>query len=77
LQISSLLASEVDMPDLSHSASPDPPPAWALKQAAEELHDFEDAQVIRERATEIARERQERHDERHDEYDDPDEGGEG
>jgi hypothetical protein len=41
------------------------------------LADVEDVEVISERATEIARERQELEDERHDEYDDPDEGGEG
>ncbi len=57
--------------------SPDPVPAWAMHEAAEELYDVGDAEVITERAKEIARERRQREDERHDEYDDPDEGGEG
>jgi predicted secreted Zn-dependent protease len=52
-------------------------PAWALERAREELHDVKDAEVIAQRAQEIARERQEREDERHNEYDDPDQGGEG
>jgi hypothetical protein len=47
-----------------------------VQQAREELYDVEDPQVITERASEIAREHQERDDERHDDYDDPDEGGE-
>ena len=52
-------------------------PAWALQRATEELYDVTDAEVIAQRAREIARERRERDDERHDEYDDPDQGGEG
>jgi hypothetical protein len=51
-------------------------PAWALQQATEELYNIKDAEVIAERAREIARAGQEREDERHDEYDDPDQGGE-
>jgi hypothetical protein len=57
------------------SRSPDAAPA--MQQATKELADVEDVEVISERATEIARERQELEDERHDEYDNPDEGGEG
>jgi hypothetical protein len=68
---------EVDVPHPVEDASPDPAPAWALRQASEELYDVEDADLINQRATEISRERQERDDERHDEYDDPDQGGEG
>ena len=52
-------------------------PSWALQQAAEELYDVENTNVIARRAQEIAHEAQEREDERHDEYDDPDQGGEG
>jgi len=48
-----------------------------MREAAEELYDVEDDDLVTERAREISRERQEREDERHDEYDDPDEGGEG
>ncbi len=62
-------------PDEGSSAAPIP--AWALQQATEELYDIEDAEVIAQRAREIAREGWEREDERHDEYDDPDQGGEG
>jgi hypothetical protein len=51
-------------------------PTWALQRATEELHDIKDAEVIAQRAREIAREDREREDERHDEYDDPDQGGE-
>ena len=51
-------------------------PTWALQQATEELYDTKDAELIAQRAREIARERRKRDDERHDEYDDPDEGGE-
>ena len=47
-----------------------------MQQAAEELFDVENTEAIRQRAAEIARQRQQREDERHDEYDDPDEGGE-
>lgn len=61
-------------PDEDSSAAPIPP--WALQQATEELYDTEDAEVIAQRAREIAREGREREDERHDEYDDPDQGGE-
>jgi len=65
------------MPVQDQDSSPDPTPAWALQQAAEELYDVGDGEVITQRAREIAREREDREDERHDEYDDPDEGGEG
>ena len=51
-------------------------PTWALLRATEESNDTQDAQVIAQRAQEIALEDREREDERHDEYDDPDEGGE-
>jgi hypothetical protein len=51
-------------------------PAWAVERAAEELYDTQDAELIAQRAKQIAREGRERQDERHDEYDDPDEGGE-
>jgi hypothetical protein len=51
-------------------------PAWAVQQATEELYSVEDAQMIAQRAREIADEGQAREDERHDQYDDPDEGGE-
>lgn len=64
-------------PRKAEDASTGPIPAWARRQAAEELYDVVDAEVITERAKEIARERREREDESHDEYDDPDEGGEG
>ncbi len=59
--------------DLSSTASS---PTWAVQRATEELYDVKDAEVIAQRAREIAREGREREDERHDEYDDPDEGGE-
>ena len=65
------------MPHPAEDVSPDPPPAWALRQAAEELYDVDDADLITERANELSRERREREDERHDEFDDPDQGGEG
>jgi hypothetical protein len=64
------------MPASDSGSSPEPIPAWALQQATEELYDVEDADVIAQRAREIARQAQEREDERHDEYDDPDQGGE-
>lgn len=64
------------MPEADEGATPAPAPAWAVRQALEELYDVKDREVITERAREIARERQERDDERHDEFDDPDEGGE-
>ena len=51
-------------------------PTWALLRATEESDDTQDAQMIAQRAREIALEVREREDERHDEYDDPDEGGE-
>lgn len=51
-------------------------PTWALQQAAEELDDVTDTDVIAHHAREIARESREREDQRHDEYDDPDQGGE-
>ncbi len=57
--------------------SPAGPPAWALRQAAEELYDTDDDAAVVRRAEEITRDRAQREDERHDEYDDPDEGGEG
>jgi hypothetical protein len=47
-----------------------------VQQATEELYSVEDAEVIAQRAREIADEGQAREDERHDQYDDPDEGGE-
>lgn len=62
-------------PDEDSSARPIP--AWALQQATQELYDIEDAEVIAQRAREIAREGREREEERHDKYDDPDQGGEG
>lgn len=61
----------------AESSSAAPTPAWALQKATEELYDIEDAEVIAQRAREIAREGREREAERHDEYDDPDQGGEG
>jgi hypothetical protein len=64
------------MPSSDSGSSPEPTPAWALQQATEELYDVEDADVIAQRARQIARQAQEREDERHDEYDDPDQGGE-
>jgi hypothetical protein len=57
--------------------SRDPVAHWALQQAAEELYDVDDPDVIRQRAREIAGEAHDLEDERHDEYDDPDQGGEG
>lgn len=51
-------------------------PTWALQQAAEELDDITDTDVIAHHAREIAREGREREEQRHDEYDDPDQGGE-
>ena len=62
-------------PDEGSSSAPTP--AWALQLATEELYETKDAEVIAQRAREIAREGREREDERHDEYDDPDQGGEG
>jgi hypothetical protein len=61
-------------PDEGSSAASTP--TWALQQATEELYDTKDAEVIAQRARQIAREDRAREDERHDEYDDPDEGGE-
>lgn len=52
-------------------------PAWALQQATEELYDSTNAEVIAQRAREIAKESRQLEDERHDEFDDPDQGGEG
>lgn len=52
-------------------------PAWALQQATDGLDEAEAADVIAQRAREIASEAEEREDERHNEYDDPDQGGEG
>jgi hypothetical protein len=57
-------------------SSPAPIPAWALQRATEELYDTTDAEVIAQRAQEIAGESRQLDDERHDEFDDPDEGGE-
>lgn len=51
-------------------------PTWALQRATRELYDTKDAEVIAQRAREIARQDREREEERHDEYDDPDQGGE-
>jgi len=62
-------------PDEASSSAPTP--QWAVEMAAEELYDVGDADVVLQRAAEIAREARERDDERHDEYDDPDQGGEG
>ena len=64
------------MSDSEEGSSTASLPAWAVQQATEELYDIEDAEVIAQRAREIADEGQAREDERHDEYDDPDEGGE-
>ena len=69
-------ASEEDMSHPDEGSAAAPMQAWALQQAAEELYDIEGAEVIAQRAREIAREGGEREDERHDEYDDPDQGGE-
>ena len=52
---------------------PQPPPQWAVDEATDELYDAENPQAIVNRASELARERQ---DQRHDEYDDADQGGE-
>lgn len=57
-------------------SSPTSIPTWALQRATEELHDSTDAEVIAQRAREIAGERRQLDDERHDEFDDPDQGGE-
>ena len=65
------------MPHPDEAPSSPAPPPWAVQQAAEELYDVDDAEVISRRAGEIAREDRERSNERHDEYDDPDQGGEG
>lgn len=64
------------MPYPDQGSSPAPTPAWALEQAADELHEVDDSEAIEQRAREIVRQAQEREDERHDEYDDPDQGGE-
>jgi hypothetical protein len=64
------------MPDPDEGASPAAVPAWAVRQAREELYEVEDLDLITARATQIALEHEQREDERHDEYDDPDEGGE-
>jgi len=55
---------------------PRPIPASALQRATDELYDSSDAEVITQRAREIAEESQRLEDERHDEFDDPDQGGE-
>ena len=57
-------------------SSPPSIPAWALQRATEELYDTTDADVIAQRAREIARESRQLEAERHDEFDDPDQGGE-
>lgn len=64
----------MSQPDEGSSTAPTP--TWALQRATEELYDIKDAEVIAQRAREIARESREREDERHGEYDDPDQGGE-
>jgi hypothetical protein len=64
------------MSDRDEGSSTASIPEWALRQATEELYDTEDAEVIAQRARQIADERQAREDERHDQYDDPDQGGE-
>ena len=46
-----------------------------MQRAIEELSDIKDADVIAQRAREIAREGREREDQRHDEYDDPTKAG--
>lgn len=64
---------------MSHPAEGSPPasiPAWALQRATDELYDTSDAEVIAQRAREIAAESRALEDERHDEFDDPDQGGE-
>jgi hypothetical protein len=65
------------MSDMDESPSTASTPPWALQQATEEMYNIKDADVIAQRAREIAHAGQEREDERHDEYDDPDQGGEG
>jgi hypothetical protein len=65
------------MSDMDESSSTAATPSWALQQAIAEMYNSKDADVIAQRAREIARAGQEREDERHDEYDDPDQGGEG
>ena len=64
------------MTDPDRASSSDPTPAWALRQATDELYDVQDTEAIAQRAREIARESQELEDERHEEYYDPDLGGE-
>lgn len=64
---------------MSHSdegSSPASIPTWALQRATEELYDTTDAEVIAQRAGEIAGESRQLEAERHDEFDDPDQGGE-
>jgi hypothetical protein len=65
------------MSDMDEGPSTASTPAWAVQQATEEMYNIKDADVIAQRAREIARAGQQREDERHDEYDDPDQGGEG
>ena len=69
-------AAKEDMPHRVENSSPASIPTWALQRATDELPGVKDAEVIAQRAQEIAREGREREDERHDEYDDPDQGGE-
>lgn len=64
------------MPPPEQAAPKPPSPAWAHRQASEELYDVDDPDMISQRADQIAREAHVLEDERHDEYDDPDQGGE-
>ena len=69
-------AAKEDMSHQDEASSTASTPTWALHRATEELHGIKDAEVIAQRAREIARVGREREDERHDEYDDQDQGGE-
>jgi hypothetical protein len=73
---STVEAAKEDMTHPDERSSAASIPTWALQRATDELYDTTDAEVIAQRAREIARESREREDERHDEYDDPDQGGE-
>ena len=54
-----------------------PTPTWALQQATDERYEVANANLIAERAREIASAAEEREDERHNKYDDPNRDGEG
>jgi hypothetical protein len=54
-----------------------PPPEWAVEQAAADLYDVDDPGARAERAWELVHDAEQLEEERHDEYDDPDQGGEG